>query len=151
MNYTINRKSTPVFAPQEPSFMGGAFNDEKTDKKVKSQATRLCEEMGGNPESLLTKSASVYLHDTIQDLCEFDLPVFIDGIIPDFELGDIVECLVYDVNDIVHDCFIVVGKCKLTATRLYSLIVLKEDLINLKNGEYSSEEADFSFLDNNQQ
>ena len=148
MNYTINRKSTPVFAPQEPSFMGGAFNDEETDQKAKSQATKLCEEIGGKPKSLLTKSASIYLHDTIQDLCEFDLPVFIDGIIPDFEFGDIVECLVYDVNDIVHDCFIVVGKCKLTTSRLYSLVVLKEDLIKLENGEYSSFEADFSFLNN---
>tara|TARA_R100000234_G_C4830172_1_gene106619 strand:- start:36 stop:485 length:450 start_codon:yes stop_codon:yes gene_type:complete len=148
MNYTINRKSTPVFAPQEPSFMGGAFNDEETDQKVKSQATRLCEEIGGKPKSLLTKSANIYLHNTIQDLCEFDIPVFINGIIPDFEFGDIVECLVYDVNDIVHDCFIVVGKCALTTSRLYALIVLKEDLVKLKDGEYCPLESDFSFLNN---
>ena len=145
MNYIINRKSTPIFCSKEPSFFGGAFDDDETDEKNKSQAIRLTEELDAKPKNLITSSLQAYLHDTIESLCGYDIPVFIDGTIPDLKYGDIVECLIYDADDIVHDCFMVVGN-KVIGNGLYTLMILKEDLESMKNGKYPSSEGEFSFL-----
>ena len=140
----------PIFCSEMPSFMGGAFNDEETNKKVKSQAARLSKEINGNPKILEKNFVSCYLHDGIEYLCGYDIPNLIDGTIPQVQYGDIIDCLVYDCDDIVHECFMVIGKRLLFAGRearnneLFCLIVLKEELDTLQ----STKEIDMSFLNN---
>lgn len=146
--FKIPMENKPVFCPQEPSFMAGAFNDEETEERVKSQAARLSKEIDGNPNNLATNNLSCYLHGTIENLCQYDIPVLIDGTIPKIKYGNIVECLVYDKQDIVHDCFLVVGKRVLFKgdSNLYCLIVLKEEFSMFKDKQYPTAEADFTFL-----
>ena len=135
----------PVFCSEMPSFMGGAFNNFDTNKEIKSQASRLHKEINGKPKILEKNFVSCYLHDGIQDLCGYDIPNLIDGTIPELQYGNIVDCLVYDYDDIVHECLMVVGKRLLFGDDdLFCLIVLKEELDTLQ----STREVDVSFLNN---
>ena len=143
----LNIHEKPVFCSEIPSFMGGAFNDEKTDRQVKSQAARLSKEINGNPKILEKSYVSCYLHDGIEYLCGYDIPNLIDGTIPEVQYGDIVDCLVYDCDDIVHECFMVIGKRLIAGDGLFCLIILKEEIDKLQ----STEEVDVSFLNNDEE
>ena len=139
-------KNKPVFCGQEPSFMGGAFNTEEDEERVKSQAVRLSKEIDGNPVNLSNNVWNVFLHGKIENLCEYDIPVLIDGTVPDVQYGNIVECIVYDIKDRPLDCYIVVGKSITVSNKLYCLIVLKDDIKMIANKLYPTTESDFSFL-----
>jgi len=139
----------PVFCSEIPSFMGGALNDDETNKKVKSQADRLSKEINGNPKILEKSYVVCYLHDGIEYLCGYDIPNLIDGTIPEVQYGNIVDCLVYDCNDIVHECFMVIGKRtrdNIRPNELFCLIILKEEFSMFKDKQYPTAESDFTFL-----
>lgn len=143
----LNIHEKPIFCAEAPSFMGGAFNDEKTDRQVKSQAARLSKEINGNPKILEKSFISCYLHDGIERICGYDIPNLLDGTIPELQYGDIIDCLVYDYDDIVHECFIIVGQNLIFKYRLFCLIVLKEEIDNVQ----STSEVDVSFLNNDEE
>ena len=142
--FIVPMDNKPIFCSEMPSFMGGAFNDDDTNKEVKSQAARLSKEINGNPKILEKSFVTCYLHGGIEYLCGFDIPNLIDGTIPELQYGNIVDCLVYDYDDIVHECFMVIGKRLLAGNGLFCLIVLKEEIDNLQ----STREVDVSFLNN---
>ena len=145
--FIVALEPRPVFCSEIPSFMGGAFNDEKTDRQVKSQAARLSKEINGNPKILEKSYVSCYLHDGIEYLCGYDIPNLIDGTIPEVQYGNIVDCLVYDCD---HECFMVIGKRtrdNIRPNELFCLIILKEEINKLQ----STEEVDVSFLNNDEE
>ena len=114
--------NTPVFCGQEPSFMGGSFDDEETYKERTTQAQRL----SGNPVNKNKEFFSIYFHGELENMMGFDIVSFIDGTFPVIKDGDRVKCIAITPDDEKHDAITYVGK-RVYDNLLYCLVLLASE------------------------
>ena len=128
----------PVFCGQEPSFMGGMFDDPTEYYHRTRQAQRLT----GNPINNNDDHFAIYFHGELEDMMGFDIVSFVDGIMPKIKYGDRIKCIAITPDDIKHTSIIYVGRYK-HDKKLYCLIKLENDPI--LNVEYEGGLVEFEY------
>ena len=130
------KNKRPVFCTELPSFMGGAFNDDDTNKKVKEQAGKIrarYEKKAGewiNEHGFL----SCYLHGKLETDAGYDIINCLAGTLPKLEANDVVPCLVVLPDNKEVNAIVAVGKDEDNPDKCRALIVYPNDTKSLPNG-----------------
>lgn len=130
---TINK---PVFCGQEPSFMGGAFDNEKTHDKNTTQAQALTVD----PVNKNKDFFPCYFHGKLEDMMGFDIVSLVDGVLPKIKFGDKIKCIAITPDNKKHDAIMYVGERKWwwTEEQLYCLIMLKTEKMDITEMEFGT-------------
>ena len=125
MSETVDK---PVFCTEKPSLLGGAFNDDDTKEKVKSQALRL----RGNPRIEHVGFMVCYFHGKLEaEHMHYDIVNIVDGCLPALKYGDVIPCVTITPDGKRLDTVMCVGKSRYPKGSLRAYIILPDDVDSL--------------------
>ena len=130
------KNKRPVFCTELPSFMGGAFNDDKTNKKVKEQAGKIRARYVKKAGEWINEHGflSCYLHGKLETDAGYDIINCLAGTLPKLEANDVVPCLVVLPDNKEVNAIVAVGKDEDNPDKCRALIVYPNDTKSLPAG-----------------